>query len=296
MTLFLLRRCAAFFTTFAMACAAQAAPASAHPAFQVAITGQGAPVILIPGLASSGEVWQATVARLCGDARPQRQCHVLTLAGFAGVPKIEGDLLAQAETQLAAYIRDHQLGQPAIIGHSLGGFLALKLAIDHPQQAGKLIIVDSLPALGAVQLPSITPEQLQGMATQMRGAMRAQDGAGFAEGQRRSVASMAGKPDDVARILDWGTRSDRNTVIDTMATLIGTDLRQDVARIASPTLVLGTWIAYKDYAPRAATEAVFRSQYRQLPGVQVVMSDAARHFIMYDDPDWLHGQIEQFLN
>lgn len=296
MTLFLLRRCAAFFTTLAIACAAQAAPAAAHPAFQVAVTGQGAPMILIPGLASSGEVWQATVARLCGDARPQRQCHVLTLAGFAGVPKIEGDLLAQAETQLATYIRDHQLGQPAIIGHSLGGFLAMKLAIDHPQQAGKLIIVDSLPALGAVQLPSITPEQLQGMAAQMRGAMRAQDGAGFAEGQRRSVASMAGKPDDVARILDWGTRSDRNTVIDTMATLIGTDLRQDVARIASPTLVLGTWIAYKDYAPRAATEAVFRSQYRQLPGVRVVMSDAARHFIMYDDPDWLHGQIEQFLN
>lgn len=297
MTFFPLRRCAAFFTTLAIAAAVQATPAASHPAFQVTVTGQGAPVVLIPGLASSGEVWQATVARLCGTTSPrQRQCHVLSLAGFAGVAPIKGDLLAQAEAQLAAYIRDQRLGQPAIIGHSLGGFLAMKLAIDHPQQAGKLIIVDSLPALGAVQLPSITPEQLQGMATQMRGAMRAQDGAGFAEGQRRSVASMAGKPDDVARILDWGTRSDRNTVIDAMATIIGTDLRQDVARIASPTLVLGTWIAYKEYAPRAATENVFRSQYRQLPGVQVVMAETARHFIMYDEPDWLHGQIEQFLN
>lgn len=297
MTPALLRRCAAFFTTLAIVCAAHASPADAHPVFQVAVTGQGAPVILIPGLASSGEVWQATVARLCGDTSPQqRQCHVLSLAGFAGVAPVGGDLLAQAEAQLAAYIRDHQLGKPAIIGHSLGGFLALKLAIDHPRQAGKLIIVDALPALGAVQLPSITPEQLQGMATQMRTAMRAQDGAGFAEGQRRSVASMAGKPDDVARILDWGTRSDRNTVIDAMATLIGTDLRQEVARIASPTLVLGTWIAYKEYAPRAATENVFRSQYRQLPGVRIVMAETARHFIMYDEPDWLHGQIEQFLN
>lgn len=297
MILFPLRRCATFFATLAIATAIQAAPAPVHTAFQVEVSGKGVPVILIPGLASSGEVWQATVARLCGDTSPQqRQCHVLSLAGFAGVAPVAGDLLAQAETQLATYIRDNQLGKPAIIGHSLGGFLALKLAIDHPQQAGKLIIVDSLPALGAVPLPSITPEQLQGMATQMRSAMRAQDGASFAEGQRRSVASMAGKPDDVARILDWGTHSDRNTVIDTMATLIGTDLRQDVARVASPTLVLGTWIAYKDYAPRAATENVFRSQYRQLPGVQIVMAETARHFIMYDDPDWLHGQIEQFLN
>ena len=293
-----LHRCAAFVATFALACAAKAAPlpAAAHPAFQVAVTGQGAPVILIPGLASSGEVWQATVARLCGAAaRPQRQCHVLSLAGFAGVPPIEGDLLAQAETQLAAYIGDRQLGKPAIVGHSLGGFLALKLAIGHPQQAGKLVIVDALPALGAVQVPSMTAQQLQGMAAQMRSAMRSQDGASFAESQRRSVASMAGKQEDVARILDWGKRSDNDSVIDAMATLIGSDLRQEVARIASPTLVLGTWIAYQDYAPRTATEAVFRSQYQLLPGVQIAMAETARHFIMYDDPDWLHGQIEQFL-
>ncbi|OYO26275.1 alpha/beta fold hydrolase [Janthinobacterium sp. PC23-8] len=294
MTLFTLRRCAAFFTTLAIAGTVQATPAASHPAFRVDVTGKGAPVILIPGLASSGEVWQATVARLCGPAQ-RRQCHVLSLAGFAGVAPIAGDLLAQAENQLAAYISDNQLGRPAIIGHSLGGFLALKLAIDHPQQAGKLVIVDALPALGAVQLPSITPEQLQGMAAQMRGAMRAQDDASFAQNQRRSVAGMASRPDDVARITDWGTVSDRSTVIETLATIIGTDLRQDVARIASPTLVLGTWIAYKDYAPRAATEATFQSQYQKLPGVRMAIADTARHFIMYDDPDWLHASIEQFL-
>ncbi|OBV40639.1 hypothetical protein [Janthinobacterium psychrotolerans] len=60
---------------------------------------------------------------------------------------------------------------------------------------------------------------------------------------------MAAKPDDVARIREWGSRSDKPTVIDAMATVIGTDLRQDVARIASPTLVQGTWIAYQDHAP-----------------------------------------------
>ena len=290
----LLHRCAAFITTLAIAGAVHAAPAATHPAFQVEVTGKGAPVILIPGLASSGEVWQGTVAQLCGPGQP-RQCHVLSLAGFAGVAPVAGELLAQAESQLAGYIRDNQLGQPAIVGHSLGGFLALKLAIDHPQQAGRLVIVDALPALGATQLPTITPDQLQGMAAQMRAAMLAQDDASFAQQQRRSVAGMASKPDDIARITAWGMRSDKNTVIDAMTTIIGTDLRQDVARITSPTLVLGTWIAYKDYAPRATIEATFQSQYQKLPGVQITISDAARHFIMYDDPEWLYGQIEAFL-
>ena len=274
---------------------AGAGQAAAPTAFTAEVTGQGRPLILIPGLASSGEVWQGTVARLCGP-QATRQCHVLTLAGFAGVPAIAGDLLAQAEQQLADYIVAKKLGQPAIIGHSLGGFLALKMAIDHPQQTGKLLIVDSLPALGATQLPSSTPEQLQAMATQMQAAMRAQDAAGASASQRRTVSGMASAPADVERIIGWGQRSDRETVINAMGILIASDLRQDVAKIKSPTLVLGTWIAYKDYAPRAAIEATFQQQYAQLPGVRIALADTARHFIMYDQPDWMVARIEQFLD
>ncbi len=271
-----------------------ASQAAAPTAFTVEVTGQGSPVILIPGLASSGAVWQSTVARLCGP-QAGRQCHVLTLAGFAGVAPVDGDMLAQAEAQLAGYIAAQKLRQPAIIGHSLGGFLALKMAIDHPEHTGKLVIVDALPALGATQLPSITKEQLQAMSQQMQTAMRAQDAATASASQRRSVAGMATAPADVERIIGWGQRSDKDTVINAMGTLMASDLRQDVARIASPTLVLGTWIAYKDFAPRAAIEQTFRSQYAQLPGARVEMADTARHFIMYDQPDWMFGRIEQFL-
>ena len=282
------------FSLFTALLLAGASQAAAPTAFTVEVTGQGSPVILIPGLASSGAVWQSTVARLCGP-QAGRQCHVLTLAGFAGVAPVNGDMLAQAEAQLAGYIAAQKLRQPAIIGHSLGGFLALKMAIDHPEHTGKLVIVDALPALGATQLPSITKEQLQAMSQQMQTAMRAQDAATASASQRRSVAGMATAPADVERIIGWGQRSDKDTVINAMGTLMASDLRQDVARIASPTLVLGTWIAYKDFAPRAAIEQTFRSQYAQLPGARVEMADTARHFIMYDQPDWMFGRIEQFL-
>ena len=282
------------FSLFTALLLAGASQAAAPTAFTVEVTGQGSPVILIPGLASSGAVWQSTVARLCGP-QAGRQCHVLTLAGFAGVAPVDGDMLAQAEAQLAGYIAAQKLRQPAIIGHSLGGFLALKMAIDHPEHTGKLVIVDALPALGATQLPSITKEQLQAMSQQMQTAMRAQDAATASASQRRSVAGMATAPADVERIIGWGQRSDKDTVINAMGALMASDLRQDVARIASPTLVLGTWIAYKDFAPRAAIEQTFRSQYAQLPGARVEMADTARHFIMYDQPDWMFGRIEQFL-
>ncbi|MBJ7312596.1 alpha/beta fold hydrolase [Rugamonas sp. CCM 8940] len=267
--------------------------AAAHPAFQVEVSGQGRPVILIPGLASAGQVWDGTVQHYC--AQQQRQCHVLTLAGFAGVPAIDTPLLASVEQQLSDYIREQGLVQPLVIGHSLGGFLGLKLASDHPEQVGRLVVVDVLPALGALQVPSMSAEQLRQMASGMRENMLRQEPAAFRASQMQSLRSMVSQPADVERIAGWGQRSDRNSVIDAMAQMLGDDMRQDIARIKAPTLVLGTWIAYRDYAPKAAVEATFRQQYQRLAGVTIELSDNARHFIMYDDPAWLYDRVDHFI-
>src|SRR5690348_15221990 len=63
----------------AAAPAAPAAPFDTH-AFTVRVSGSGPPVILIPGLACDGNVWDATAAHLAAT----HEVHVLTLAGFAG--------------------------------------------------------------------------------------------------------------------------------------------------------------------------------------------------------------------
>src|SRR6185295_6334893 len=56
-------------------------------AFRVQVFGNGAPMILIPGMSSSGDVWKSTVIHY----QDHYQCHVLTLAGFAGVPPVQDD-------------------------------------------------------------------------------------------------------------------------------------------------------------------------------------------------------------
>lgn len=286
----LIKTIAAIAATLALGQAA----AADHPAFKVDVTGTGAPIILIPGLASPGSVWDGTVAHYCGSGK--HQCHVLTLAGFAGQPAIKEPLLPAVEQQLSAYIKDNKLDHPVVIGHSLGGYLGLKLASDHPDQVGRLVIVDSLPALGATQLPTITREQLKQQAEGMRTMMKAQDAETFKAGQLRSLRSMITKQEDVDRVLAASKQSDRDTVIDSMAELMAADLRDDIGSIKAPTLVLGTWIAYKDYAPKSAIASIYTTQYAKLPGVRVEMADNARHFIMVDDPAWMYDRIDTFLN
>ena len=57
-----------------------------HPSFTVRVVGKGRPVLLIPGLTCPGAVWDETVAYYQG----RYQCHVVSLAGFGGVPAASG--------------------------------------------------------------------------------------------------------------------------------------------------------------------------------------------------------------
>ena len=70
----------------------------------VEVVGAGPDVILIPGLASSREVWRATADRL----KATHRVHLVQLAGFAGEPWTHGDgAFIQPEVEeLARYIRE----------------------------------------------------------------------------------------------------------------------------------------------------------------------------------------------
>src|SRR5205807_9133314 len=88
---------------------------SGEKPFGVRIVGHGRPMILIPGLACSGEVWDATVDHF----KDRYECHILTLAGFAGQPPVQGPWLQTVANGLADYIRQKKLDRPVIVGHSI---------------------------------------------------------------------------------------------------------------------------------------------------------------------------------
>jgi pimeloyl-ACP methyl ester carboxylesterase len=276
------------------------AQSTAPHAFKVEVSGRGRPMILIPGLASSGDTWKTTVARY----QDRFQCHVLTLAGFAGVPAIDTPMLAAARVEIAAYIRDRHLDHPIIIGHSLGGTLALAIAADHPDLVGPLVIVDSLPFLAGAQFQAGTLEDAKPGIAAMHTYMASQTRAQFDAYVRSGVATkfMATSQADLDRIMQWSLDTDQRTMADSMADLMGLDLREDVARIVSPTLVLGTWAglheqikSYGTDIPREAFVQTFEQQFTKLSRLHFAMAERARHFIMFDDPEWFFAQLDSFL-
>ena len=275
-----------------LAHATHVAPA-VHPAFSVQVVGKGRPVILIPGLNCSGSVWDETVARYRG----QYQCHVVTLAGFGGVAPqqpVSAHLLQDVRDQLLAYVKAQKLRQPVVIGHSLGGFLALWMAATDPAALGPLEIVDSLPFLPVAQNPTATVDNTRPQAELMRQQMRTSQLPLAA--RRQMTAGMVTDTARITQVVRWGQASDPATTGQAMYDMYTTDLRPEVARIQQPVLVLGTWAGYAAYgATKAGVQQVFELQYAPVPHHTLVLSEAGRHFVMYDDPQLFFAQTDAFL-
>lgn len=265
-----------------------------HPAFQVKTAGEGPAIIMIPGLASSGTTWDSTVEHLRGRYR----CVELTLAGFAGVPPIQEPLLTQTRDQIALYIRENHLERPVIMGHSLGGSIALDVAAHYPRLVGPVIIVDSLPFFAGAWFQADTLAKAQPTIIQMRKGMEGMTHEQWVAMTRSgaSTNSMATSAKDQKTLIEWGLESDQKTVADAMIELVSTDLRPELSKIETPVLVLGTWVGLETYGvTKDAATTTFKEQYSGVKHLKFVMADTSRHFVMWDDPEWFNTQVDGFL-
>jgi pimeloyl-ACP methyl ester carboxylesterase len=260
---------------------------------RVEVSGKGRPMLFVPGLTCGGDVWRDAVAHFAG----RYQCHVVTLGGFAGKPRFEGPFLDTARDSLLAYLRAGRLESPVIVGHSLGGVLAMELAIAAPDAIGPLVVVDALPFLGGTRDTAATEESARKAMEPMRQMIRGQTQEAYAAYQSQApyLRSMVAPGPNYDRVLQWASTSDHITVADAMFEVGTRDLRAKIAAVRSPVLVLGSWYGYKEYSTRAAVEATFRTQYAKAPHWTLALADTARHFVMLDSPEWTWARIDAFL-
>jgi pimeloyl-ACP methyl ester carboxylesterase len=248
-------------------------------------------MILIPGLVSAGDVWSSTVAHF----KDRYECHVLTLAGFAGQPAIPAPFVQTVRDDVLQYIAEKKLDHPVIVGHSLGGFLAYAIAAAAPDKVGPIVAVDGVPYLAALMNPGATPDASRPMADQMRQMYAKLTKEQLGAQSRTSLSAMITDPKNVETAAAWSATSDPATAGEAMAEMMTTDLRAAVAAIRTPVLLVGAADFAKDDAARRQLTAAYEAQVAKIPDHRVVMAEHARHFIMLDDPTFLFATMDRFL-
>lgn len=260
----------------------------------VQVHGTGTDVILIPGLASSREVWADLVSRL----RINHRVHLVELAGFASTPAIsspEGKVIAPAVDAIAEYIRTRQIKAPAIVGHSLGGAIGLMLGARYPEQVSRLMIVDALPFYSLIIDPTATSETAARHATTTRDWLLGQSAEQMAEYQKASIAGLAKTEAVRPALVAAGINSDRETVANAVYELMITDLRPELVRIRAPIEVVYAY-DFLFGIPVTRVDAMYRQAYASAPDTHFTRIDDSFHFIMLDQPEKFSSVVASFLN
>jgi len=258
----------------------------------VTAKGSGPDVILIPGLASSGAVWDGIASHLGGHYR----LHIVQLAGFAGSPpgaNATGPIIEPTVDAIDAYITTNHLKSPKVIGHSLGGLIGLMLALKHPDHVSSLLIVDSLPFFGATfGAPDATAAGLQ--ATGMRDTILAESQDAYDQGEKAFLPSLVKSPEGLNSVVEWAIASDKSVVARALYEDATTDLRPSLHAIQTPVTVLYPWDASSEM-PQSGVDAFYQQSFSALPHKELIRIDGSRHFIMLDQPDKFASLVDAFL-
>lgn len=255
-------------------------------AYQVKIQGDGQPIIFLPGFTCPGHVWDATIAHL----EAGYQTHQFTYAGFGGVPAIELPWYATLANEIGAYIENNKLKDAVIVGHSMGGMLAIDLAAKHPDRVKKILIIDALPNLREVVMPQVPVEQIRYDSPYNTQMLAATDSA-MAITAGYMAMGMTHQTSHHQELVDFALTADRETYVYGYTELLKLDLKAKLTDVKAETLILGA-----DFPSKEVVLPMFESQYAFLKNKEIKIATGSKHFIMYDQPEWLYQEVNRFLD
>lgn len=252
--------------------------------FSIMKAGEGEQtLIFIPGLACPGEVWNETIDELKNNFT----CYVLTMPGFAGVAPEADPSFEQWKAQIVAFIKQEEIEKPILIGHSLGGGLALAIVSDYPGLCEKIVVVDALPCLAALTNPNFQSIQKTDCSF-IIDKMKSMNDEQFAQMQKINTATLLSDTLRFEEVLNWSLASDRMTLAKMYCDFSTIDLRDQIKNVIVPSLILLE-------PPFKNMDTEINSQYRNLSSTKIEYATKGLHFIMYDDWEWFIKKVKDFL-
>lgn len=259
--------------------------------FSVKVVGHGDPVILIPGLTCTGAVWDGTVAEL----KSKYQCHVLTLPGFGTQAPIDGPYLSHVRDDIIAYVKGKKLNHPAVIGHSLGGFMVYYLAEKEPTLWGRLVCVDGVPFLSSLSNPNATSEGMQTIADGVKKQLATASPDQFKASLVASLKQQITDQKNIDTVSPSCSASNQADTAEAISEMLTTDARGEEASIQSPLLLIGAAQFATTDDLKKTVSASYQSQIKDIPKGKLIMDWKARHFVMLDDPEFFYKTVQDFL-
>ncbi|MCI4350126.1 MAG: alpha/beta hydrolase [Thermoplasmata archaeon] len=257
-------------------------PSTASTPLDARVEGDGSPILLVHGLGGNRTVWNSVLPLLI----PKAQVVAVDLRGHGRSPLPEGstfgfDELAQ---DLLALLDRLALPSVHVVGLSAGGFLALRLALDHPDRLRSLILIGSAAqcdghtrAIGQNWADVYTNEGFDAYALRLLKDLYYPDWIeahlDFADHLREEV-----KGQDLRGAVQWGLN------------VRGFDVRGQVGRLRLPALIL------HGMDDRVVDSSHARYLRQSIPGAQLRLFPRTGHFVPIEHPTEVAEALATFVD
>ncbi len=231
-------------------------------------------IVLIHGLGSSAGVWDEVVPLLAGSLK----VWLFELPGHGSTAPVTDSTILRLADLLGEFIATNQIVYPTLVGHGMGGLIAMRFTFDHPAEVYRLVVIDAAPRQLATAEEKVTITR-QIMANYDQ----------FVAGRFLNMSPVAEVTD---RIVDQALRTDSASFISLLLSSFDFDLTEELPRQAVPILVVGSSLLFPD--PDRTRETLDQLGFGRARTVSFKRVDQAGHFIMLERPVHLASVILAF--
>ena len=238
-------------------------------------------IIFVHGFAAAAGIWKEVLELL------PRYCHAyaVDLRGFGESDKAGGYSLKQYVEDVHGFGQALGLGRFTYVGHSMGGAIGMKLALDHPEVLKCMVLTASVPAqrMEMPTTPSMTPADMMTVMKSMKDAAP--------ETMRGFMAfAFTTPPSDerLKEIVDYATSMDTESIT-SMGELRSFDIASRLGEIKVPILILA---GGKDMIPLDG----IRRTASGIPGCRLEVFEENGHMLHMESPERFVELLTGFIS
>ena len=240
--------------------------------------GAGAPLVLLHGLGASSADWEYQVPELAKHFTvivPDFRGHGASdRTGDYGVERFAADTW-----QLLDRLR---IREPTLVGHSMGGAVAMQMALDRPGAVPRLVLANTLPSFLTDTAAKRVMLWLRLLLMGLLGPRRMSE---------IMTQRMYPRPEQAklrAKVARRNARNDRNVYIASIRALTRWSVRDRLKELVQPVLVIAS---EHDYFEGAEV----RRFLAELPNARLCEFPGARHGLPLEQPEAFNRALLEFL-